>query len=40
MDSTQNTIHNILNTNKKVIKFWKQLNFKKNGKSYYLKLKK
>jgi len=30
----------ILNTNKKVIKFWKQLNFKKNGKSYYLKLKK
>tara|TARA_Y100000768_G_scaffold250917_1_gene190612 strand:+ start:1419 stop:1871 length:453 start_codon:yes stop_codon:yes gene_type:complete len=28
----------IIKTNKSAIKFWKKLNFKKNGKSYYLKL--
>ncbi len=30
----------IINTNKKVVNFWNKLNFKKNGKSYYLKIKK
>ncbi len=30
----------IIETNKKVFKFWKKLNFKKNGKSYYFKLNK
>ena len=30
----------IINTNKKVVNFWNKLNFKKNGKSYYLKIEK
>lgn len=30
----------IMETNKKVFNFWKKLNFKKNGKSYYFKLNK
>ena len=30
----------IIETNKKVFNFWKKLNFKKNGKSYYFKLNK